>query len=81
MIYSSHSITGAGKSFNAPYILEARGITAKEVVMSSLLNSPEAERLKCEGGLVGDALVIEVLLETLLKPGRILNFFQILNHF
>jgi hypothetical protein len=37
--------------------------------MSSLLNGPEAEKLKCEGGLVGDALVIEVLLETLLKPG------------
>ena len=38
---------GAGKSYNAAWILRARGITAKEVVMSSLLTSPEAERVLC----------------------------------
>jgi len=59
---------GSGKSFNAPYILMARGITAPEVVMSSLLTSPEAEKIKREAGLVGDSLVVEILLEKLLQP-------------
>jgi adenylate kinase len=59
---------GAGKSFNAPWILKARGITAGEVVMSSLLTSPEAEKIKKEAGLVGDSLVVELLLEQLLRP-------------
>jgi hypothetical protein len=31
---------GSGKSFNAPWIRRARGITAKEIILSSLLTSP-----------------------------------------
>jgi len=58
---------GAGKSFNAPWILKARGITSSEIVISSLLTSPEAERIKREAGLVGDSLVVELLLEKLLQ--------------
>ena len=58
---------GAGKSYNAAWILKARGITAPEVVMSSLLTSMEAERVKKEAGLVGDSLVVEVLLDKLLQ--------------
>ena len=37
---------GAGKSYNAAWILRARGITSRELVMSSLLTSPEAEKVK-----------------------------------
>jgi len=59
---------GSGKSFNAPWILQAREITAPELVMSSLLTSPEAERIKEEAGLVGDSMVLEVLLSKLLQP-------------
>jgi len=59
---------GSGKSFNAPWILQAREITAPELVMSSLLTSPEAERIKEEAGLVGDSVVLEVLLSKLLQP-------------
>eukprot|EP01114_Cavostelium_apophysatum_P016029 TRINITY_DN4493_c0_g1_i1.p1 TRINITY_DN4493_c0_g1~~TRINITY_DN4493_c0_g1_i1.p1 ORF type:complete len:508 (-),score=104.28 TRINITY_DN4493_c0_g1_i1:1005-2528(-) len=59
---------GSGKSFNAPWILRARGITAKELIMSSLLTSPDAEVIKKEAGLVGDSLVVELLLERLLQP-------------
>ncbi len=43
---------GSGKSYNAPWILKARGITAREVIMSSLLTGPEAEKIKKEAGLV-----------------------------
>lgn len=59
---------GSGKSFNAPWIRKARAISAKELVMSSLLTSPESEKIKREGGLVGDSFVLEILLEQLLKP-------------
>eukprot|EP01116_Phalansterium_solitarium_P021574 TRINITY_DN6772_c0_g1_i2.p1 TRINITY_DN6772_c0_g1~~TRINITY_DN6772_c0_g1_i2.p1 ORF type:complete len:477 (+),score=166.93 TRINITY_DN6772_c0_g1_i2:125-1555(+) len=59
---------GSGKSFNAPFILKARGITARELVMSSLLVGPEAQQIKADGGMVGDSLVLEILLEKLLQP-------------
>lgn len=59
---------GAGKSYNAPWILRARGITARELVISSLLTSEEAKKAKRDAGLVGDSLVVELLLEHLLHP-------------
>lgn len=59
---------GAGKGTNTPFILRERGITAEPLIMSSLLTSPEAERLKASGKLVSDSLVLELLFEQLLLP-------------
>jgi len=58
---------GSGKSYNAPFIRKARGITAEELVISSLLTSEEATKIKQAAGLVGDSLVAELLLEKLLQ--------------
>lgn len=44
------------------------GLEAGEIVISSLLNSPEAEKIKKEAGLVGDATVVEILLDKLVQP-------------
>lgn len=59
---------GAGKGTNTPFIAETRGITAPPVVISSLLTTPQAIRLKNAGMMVGDREVIGLLLEELLKP-------------
>jgi adenylate kinase len=58
---------GAGKGTNTPFIIRERGMTSEPIVMSSLLNSPVAERLKKDGYLVGDREAIDLLLEELLK--------------
>lgn len=59
---------GAGKGTNTPYISKARGLTCKPIVMSSLLDTPEMQRIKAAGGLIGDREVLSVLLRHLLKP-------------
>jgi adenylate kinase len=59
---------GSGKGTNTPFILRERGITAKPLVMSDLLCSPEAEEIKRRAGLVSDFIVVELLLEKLLSP-------------
>jgi adenylate kinase len=59
---------GAGKGTNTAYIMEARGITASPLVVSDLLDSPRARRIKEAGGLVGDEDVCEILLRRLLDP-------------
>ncbi|MFT5088236.1 MAG: adenylate kinase [Candidatus Latescibacterota bacterium] len=48
--------------------MDARGITADPVVISDLLSSPRAERIKAAGNLVGNEEVIELLLRKLLEP-------------
>lgn len=58
---------GSGKSYNAPYIRKARDIAAPELVMSSLLNSPEAQDIKKTGELVPDSAVVRLFLEKLLE--------------
>src|ERR1700709_1300186 len=45
---------GAGKGTNTEFIREVRGITAPPIVVSQLLDSPEAQKLKSQGGMVGD---------------------------
>ena len=45
---------GAGKGTNTDFIRELRGITAEPIVVSALLDSPEAQKLKSQGGMVGD---------------------------
>jgi len=59
---------GAGKGTNTPFIMEARGMTAGPLVMSELLTSPEMERIKDQGRLVGDRETVAILLRELLKP-------------
>lgn len=59
---------GAGKGTNTPFVAKTRDITAPPLVMSSLLNSPQAQAIKDAGGMVGDREVIGILLETLLDP-------------
>lgn len=51
-----------------PFIMEQRGISAPPLEVSSLLAGPEIERIKAIGGLVSDRLVVELLLEALLRP-------------
>ena len=70
---------GAGKGTNTDFIREVRDITAEPIVVSSLLDSPEAQAIKAHGGMVGDrevvALVFRKLLEPKLQTGAILDGF------
>ncbi len=59
---------GSGKGTNSDFIAKARGLTCEPVVISSLLDSPEARRLKEGGNMVGDREVIGLLLRKLLLP-------------
>jgi len=59
---------GSGKGTNSDFIAKARGLTCEPVVISSLLDSPEARRLKEGGNMVGDREVIGLLLRKLLHP-------------
>ena len=45
---------GAGKGTNTEFILNARGLTCPPVVVSALLDTPEAQRIKNAGMMVGD---------------------------
>jgi hypothetical protein len=49
---------GSGKGTQTPFINQARGISARPIVMSNLLTSPEAVKLKNAGHLVGDRYVL-----------------------
>jgi adenylate kinase len=48
--------------------MEYTGLTARPIVVSDLLMSPEARRLKDAGMMVGDREVTELLLRELLRP-------------
>lgn len=43
---------GAGKGTMTPFIMHERGLDAKPIVISSLLNSPAAKKIINDGGLV-----------------------------
>ena len=58
---------GAGKGTNTAFIAKVRGLTCEPVVMSALLDSPEAKTLKDSGHMVGDREVVSLLLRALLK--------------
>jgi adenylate kinase len=58
---------GAGKGTNTAFIAKARGLTCGPVVISTLLDSPEAKRLKDTGNMVGDREVVGLLLRQLLR--------------
>lgn len=59
---------GAGKGTNTAFIAKTRGLTCPPVVVSALLDSPEAKRLKDAGNMVGDREVVGLLLRELMKP-------------
>ncbi|MDR3404275.1 MAG: nucleoside monophosphate kinase [Chthoniobacter sp.] len=61
---------GAGKGTNTEFIREVRGITAPPIVVSQLLDSPEAQKLKSQGGMVGDREVVGILFRKLLEPDQ-----------
>jgi len=59
---------GAGKGTNTAFISKARGLTCEPVVISALLDSPEARAMKDAGAMVGDREVVNLLLRKLLRP-------------
>ena len=59
---------GSGKGTNTDFIREVRGIAAEPIVMSQLLDSPEAQKIKARGAMVGDEEVLRLLLQEMLKP-------------
>ena len=61
---------GAGKGTNTDFIQKLRDITAPPIVVSQLLDSPEARKVKAQGGMVGDREVVSILLRKLLEPER-----------
>ncbi|MBK1828073.1 nucleoside monophosphate kinase [Haloferula rosea] len=70
---------GSGKGTNTDFIRKVRGISAEPIVISDLLNSPEARKIKEEGGMVGDEEVLRLLLLRLLqsniRDGTVLDGF------
>jgi adenylate kinase len=59
---------GAGKGTNSDFIRKVRSIDAPPVVVSQLLDTPEARAIKARGGMVGDREVVGILLRKLLEP-------------
>jgi adenylate kinase len=59
---------GAGKGTNTDFIRQLRDISASPIVVSQLLDSAEARKIKSQGGMVGDREVISILLRKLLEP-------------
>lgn len=70
---------GAGKGTNTAFIAKTRDITYEPIVVSSLLDSPEARALKDAGNMVGDREVVGLVLRRLLwkeyEHGTILDGF------
>ncbi len=58
---------GSGKGTHTKFIMTARGFTCRPIVISELLTTPEAEKIKAVGGMVGDKEVIGLLFRELLK--------------
>lgn len=59
---------GAGKGTNTDFIRKLRDITSAPIVISQLLDSPEARKIKSQGGMVGDREVVGTLFRGLLEP-------------
>ena len=67
-IFWLNGAPGAGKGTNTNFIMKYRDLSAPPLVVSELLKSPEAERLKDAGMLVGDREVVEIMFRKLLDP-------------
>ncbi len=59
---------GAGKGTHTRFIMAARGLTCPPIVISDLLTTPAAKKIKAQGAMVGDKEVIGLLLRKLLEP-------------
>jgi adenylate kinase len=59
---------GSGKGTHTRFVMQARGLTCEPIVVSDLLTSPDAMRVKDQGGMVGDKEVIMILFRKLLEP-------------
>lgn len=70
---------GAGKGTQTRFVMNARGLTCKPIVVSDLLVTPQAQKIKDQGGMVGDKLVVDIMLRKLLeedfRDGAILDGF------
>jgi adenylate kinase len=70
---------GSGKGTHTRFIMAARGLTCRPIVISDLLTSPQAEKIKERGGMVGDKEVVDILLRKLLeedfRDGAVLDGF------
>src|SRR5215510_9987586 len=59
---------GAGKGTQTRFISDTRDLTCPPIVVSELLTTPEMEKLKAQGVMVGDKEVVALLLRKLLEP-------------
>ena len=59
---------GAGKGTQTAFIMEFRDLTEKPIIVSELLNSPEARQKMDAGMLAGDREVTKLVLSSLLDP-------------
>ncbi len=67
-IFWLNGAPGAGKGTNTQFIIQRRDFTDKPVVVSSLLSSPEAQKLIDAGMMVGDNEVTKLVFQRLLDP-------------
>ena len=70
---------GSGKGTQTGFILKARSLTCRSIIVSSLLSSPEAEKIKAMGNMVGDREVVDLVFRELLdeqyRDGAVLDGF------
>lgn len=59
---------GSGKGTQTRFIMQFRDLTDGPIVVSDLLTSKEAKKMKNAGNMVGDREVLSLVLEELLKP-------------
>src|SRR5688572_12297905 len=59
---------GAGKGTHTAFISRVRGLTCPPIIISSLVDAPEARAIKDSGQLVGDREVVSLLFRELLRP-------------
>lgn len=59
---------GSGKGEMSQWIMYQRGYHADPIKISAILRGTEIERLKAEGKLISDRIVLTILLEKLLLP-------------
>ena len=67
-IFWLNGAPGSGKGTQTDVLLEVCGLTAQPIVISDLLQSPEAKRFKDQGIMVGDREVANLIFRKLLKP-------------
>jgi adenylate kinase len=67
-IFWLNGAPGAGKGTHTEFIMRFRHLTARPIVVSDLLKSPEAQKMKDAGMLVGDREVVGIIFRQLLDP-------------